>query len=603
MDRNTITGIILIALILITSTFFLQNPPEADPKEKAKVEKSVAENQPLANDSLAMAGADSMLAASLPAGWGSFAKGENKTLTIENEDVKVGISAKGGKVSYIELKKYKTSNGGPVILMKENTGKFGFKFTAGNTNVNTEDLYFTPVNVTPQSVTMAISVQGGQAIEQIYKLENKGYILDYDLVLNGLNGVIPQGNKTIDLNWENSIIKNEPDSTIASHNATIHYLTTEDDHDFLSETSDDEEKLEEKAKWVSFKQQFFSQSLITKEPFANVEIKSKAATNPNYLKDFTANVSLPYSHQALQKYDMQFYFGPLHYQTLKKLDLELERQIPLGWSFFLTSWVNRFLVIPVFNFLSQFIGNYGIIILLLTIFIKLIVLPLTYKSYLSTAKMRILKPELDELKAKYGDDMAQMQQEQMRLYRKAGVSPFGGCLPLLLQFPILIAMFRFFPASIELRQESFLWAHDLSTWDSIYTLPFNIPYYGDHVSLFTILMTISTIIYTHMNNSMTSQPPEFKWMSYLMPIFFLGFFNNYAAGLSLYYFYFNILTFGQQYLFKAFIDEDKLHAKIQANKLRPESAKKGGLQKRLEDLANKQKEMQKNKSPKPPRRK
>ncbi|MGZ5303457.1 MAG: membrane protein insertase YidC, partial [Bacteroidia bacterium] len=551
MDRNTITGIVLIALILISSTFFLQNPPEADKKDAAKVENKTRADKTVVVtiDSAAQASNDSLLAASLPAGWGNFTKGDNKIITIENEDVKVGVSAKGGKVSYIELKKYKTSNGEPVILMKEGTGKFGFRFTAGSTNVNTEDLYFNPVNVSPVSVTMAINVQGGQIIEQIYKLENKGYLLDYDLVLNGLNGVIPKGNKTIDLNWENGIIKNEPDSMIASHNATIHYLTTEGEHDYLSETSDDEDKLEDKVKWVSFKQQFFSQSLITNEPFTKVEIKSSASLHPQYLKDFTANLSMPYNHQALQKYDMQFYFGPLHYKTLNKMDLELERQIPLGWSFFLTSWVNRFLVIPVFNFLSQFIGNYGIIILLLTIFIKLIVLPLTYKSYLSTAKMRILKPELDELKAKYGDDMAQMQQEQMRLYRKAGVSPFGGCLPLLLQFPILIAMFRFFPASIELRQEGFLWAHDLSTWDSIYTLPFTIPYYGDHVSLFTILMTVSTLIYTHMNNSMTSQPPEFKWMSYLMPVFFLGFFNNYAAGLSLYYFYFNILTFLQQYLF------------------------------------------------------
>ncbi|RYD76649.1 MAG: membrane protein insertase YidC [Sphingobacteriales bacterium] len=249
-------------------------------------------------------------------------------------------------------------------------------------------------------------------------------------------------------------------------------------------------------------------------------------------------------------------------------------------------------------------GNYGIIILVLTLFIKLILLPLTYKSYLSTAKMRILKPELDELKAKYGEDMTQLQQEQMRLYRKAGVSPFGGCLPLLLQMPILIAMFRFFPASIELRHEPFLWAHDLSTYDSIFTLPFTIPYYGSHVSLFTILMTITTLISTHMNNAISPQQSEFKYMSYIMPIFFLGFFNNYAAGLSLYYFLFNVLTMLQQYLFKIFINDKKLHAKIEQNKKRPESAKKtGGLQKRLEDLANKQKEMQKNKAPKPPRRK
>jgi YidC/Oxa1 family membrane protein insertase len=285
---------------------------------------------------------------------------------------------------------------------------------------------------------------------------------------------------------------------------------------------------------------------------------------------------------------MRFYFGPLHYQILKSLDLDMERQIPLGWSFFVTSFVNRFLVIPVFNTLSHFIGNFGIIILILTIFIKLIVLPLTYKSYLSTAKMKVLKPELDELKEKYGKDMTRMQSEQMKLYRRAGVSPFGGCLPLLLQFPILVAMFRFFPSSFELRQQSFLWAKDLSTYDSIYNLPFDIPFYGSHVSLFTILMTLSTLIYTRLNNSISPQQSEFKWMSYIMPIMFLGFFNNYAAGLSLYYFCFNILTFVQQYLFKILIDEKKLKAKIEENKKKQKNKKKSGLQMKLEELQKRQ---------------
>lgn len=591
----------LIALILITSTFFLQTPPEADKNAANNItgkDSAVTSQQ---TGTAANINPDSVIAANLPAGWAELAKAENKTVTLENADVKVSVSSKGGKISQVELKNYKTFDGKPVMLIKEGTGKYSYRFTAGNTIVNTEDLYFTAGDVTDNAITMTLNIPGGKSVQHVYALDKTGFMLKHRLVLNGMQDVIPQQQNTIGLNWESLVLKNEQDSSISSQNTTVHYNTAEDDHDYLSETGDEEKKLEEKAKWVSFKQQFFSQTLISEQPFASANISTAVSTNPNYLKDLRAQLALPYEHKPVQQYNMQFYFGPLHYKTLKSYDLNLEKQIPLGWGIF--GWVNKFIVIPAFNFLGQFIGNYGIIILLLTLYIKLILLPLTYKSYLSTAKMRLLKPELDELKAKYGDDMAQLQQEQMRLYRKAGVSPFGGCLPLLLQFPILIAMFRFFPASIELRQESFLWAHDLSTYDSILDLPFEIPFYGSHVSLFTLLMTATTLLQTRMNNSLTPQQPEFKMMGYIMPIFFLGFFNKYAAGLSMYYFFFNVITFAQQYGFKLLVDDKKLHAKIEANKKRPESARKGGLQKRLEDLANKQKEMQKNRAPKPPRRK
>ena len=287
---------------------------------------------------------------------------------------------------------------------------------------------------------------------------------------------------------------------------------------------------------------------------------------------------------------MSMYFGPNHYKTLKQYDLALEKQIPLGWGIF--GWVNRFCVIPVFNFLSGFNLNYGIIILILTVLIKIVLLPLTYKAYLSTAKMKVLKPEVDEINLKFGtDDPMKKQQTVMALYRKAGVNPLGGCLPMLLQMPILIAMFRFFPSSIELRQQPFLWATDLSTYDSIYNFGFEIPFYGDHVSLFTLLMTVSTIIYTRMNNQLTGDNPQMaqmKWIMYLMPIVFLGVFNNYAAGLSYYYFLANMLTFGQQWLIKRFVDEDAIHRKIQENKKKPESAKKSSFQQKLETMAKQQ---------------
>ena len=277
---------------------------------------------------------------------------------------------------------------------------------------------------------------------------------------------------------------------------------------------------------------------------------------------------------------MRFYIGPNHYQTLKKIaDLNLEKIIPLGWGIF--GWVNRFIVIPTFNFLNSFNLNYGIIILFLTIFVRIILLPLTFGSFKSQAKMKVLQPEITEINEKFKEEPMKKQQEVMGLYKKAGVNPLGGCIPGLLQMPILIAMFNFFPSSIELRQQSFLWATDLSTYDSILDLPFKIPFYGSHVSLFTLLMTVSTIIYTKVNMQMTAATnPQMKWMMYLMPILFLGFFNNYSSGLSYYYFLSNIFGFGQQYLFKFFIDEEKIHAKIQENKKKP--VKKSSFQQRLD---------------------
>jgi YidC/Oxa1 family membrane protein insertase len=302
-------------------------------------------------------------------------------------------------------------------------------------------------------------------------------------------------------------------------------------------------------------------------------------------------VGIPYAGVADEAIGMSLYFGPNKYNILRKYKLDLERQIPLGWSFFLMQWINRFAVLPVFNFLGSFGWNYGIVILVLTILLKTVLYPVAYKTYLSSAKMRLLKPEVDEISQKYPkkEDAMKKQQATMAMYKKAGVNPMSGCIPVLLQMPILIAMFRFFPASIELRQEAFLWANDLSTYDSVLSLPFTIPFYGDHVSLFCLLMTISTIIYTYMNNQMmgsgAQQMPGMKTMMYLMPIMFLGIFNSYSSGLSYYYLLVNLITFAQMYIFRWFIDEDKLHKKIQENKLKP--VKVSGFQKRLEDMAKK----------------
>jgi len=307
-----------------------------------------------------------------------------------------------------------------------------------------------------------------------------------------------------------------------------------------------------------------------------------------------SEISIPLTGSDIETFKMRWYFGPNKFKILKKYNLDLDRQIPLGWGFFLLGWINKYAVIPVFDFLSGFGWNYGIIILVLTILIKIVLFPIAYKTYTSSAKMRVLKPEIDEIGAKFPkkEDSLKKQQATMALYKKAGVNPMAGCIPMLLQMPILIALFRFFPASIELRQQSFLWATDLSAYDTIYSWSQHIPilstYYGNHISLFTLLMTVSTIFYTRINNQMmgsTQQMPGMKTMMYLMPIMFLGFFNNYAAGLSYYYFLANIITFAQMYAIRAFIDEDKIRKQLLVNKTKP--IKKSKLQLKLEEVAKK----------------
>jgi YidC/Oxa1 family membrane protein insertase len=371
-------------------------------------------------------------------------------------------------------------------------------------------------------------------------------------------------------------------------NSTIYYRFADDDVDYISETSDDKEEIQADLQWVAFKQQFFSSVLIAKDGWESpTDLEtSTEEENLDVVKSCDAKLTIPYTGQELEQVALQFYFGPNHYNSLKEYELGLEEMIPLGWGIF--GWVNKLAVIPVFNLLKDTGLGYGIIILILTLIIKMVLMPFTYKAYMSTAKMRVLKPEIEEINKKFEgkDDPMAKQQATMGLYSKAGVNPLGGCLPMLFQMPILIALFRFFPASIELRQQPFLWADDLSSYDSILDLPFEIPFYGDHVSLFTLLMTISTIFYTRLNMSMQAGNPQMeqmKWMMYLMPVMMLGWFNGYASGLSYYYFLANVVTFAQNYAFRKFVDDDAIHSKLQENKKKPK--KQSNFQKRLEDMA------------------
>ncbi len=603
MDRNTLIGFALIAAIFIG--FYTLNQPSEKEKIAFKQQQDsiVAVNlsnkmkaEVLAKSAISdtskkgeLASNDSTVSASLKEQFGAFAasaQGKEQTFIVENELLKIILSSKGGRVISVQLKKYKTYDGKPVVLFDKDSSSFGFNFDAQNRKIATNDLFFS-VNGTPasNSVNLRLSVGDNKYIEYQYSLPVNSYMIDYHVKVVGMNDIIASSTSTLALNWKINSLKQEK-TMAAERMVTTIYYHTDEGSDYLSERSNKDEKIAEDVKWVAMKQQFFTSVLIADKGFKTPELKT--VTNPastKYVREMTASLNLPYVNKNEEIYDMSFYFGPSHYQTLKKFDIGLEKQIPLGWGIF--GWVNKFLVIPVFNFLSSFHMNYGIIIFILTIFIKVLLLPLTYKAYISQAKMKVLKPEIDEINAsKEASDPLKKQQIVMALYKKAGVNPLGGCIPLVLQMPILIALFRFFPSSIELRQQSFLWADDLSTYDSIFNFGFNIPFYGDHVSLFTLLMTVSTILYTRANQQLTgggnAQMAQMKWIMYLMPIIFLGVFNNYSAGLSYYYFLANMVTFGQQYLFKFLVNEDEIHKRIQENKQKPSTKSK--FQQRLEDM-------------------
>jgi YidC/Oxa1 family membrane protein insertase len=411
-------------------------------------------------------------------------------------------------------------------------------------------------------------------------------MLDFDIETHNMENVIAANNSYFDLNWNIVAPKNEKDMKMERNNTTVYYRFTNEDYDYINPAKDVNEKLSSGINWISFKQHYFSSVLISKSKFDAGEVETSTDLNAADVKKMKMALTIPYAHKADESYAMQFYFGPNHFTTLEAFNIGLEKQINLGWG--PLKYINRYAVIPVFNNLQKLNWNFGIIILILTLLLKLVLSPLTYRSYLSTAKMRILKPEMDEIKAKVGDDdQAKLQQEYMKLYKKAGVNPLGGCVPLLLQMPILFAFFFFFPASIELRQQAFLWVSDLSTYDSVWDLG-NIPVinyiYGDHVSLMCLLMTVSTLIYTRLNNQISGATGQMKWMGYIMPIIFMGVLNNVASGLNYYYFLANMMTFGQQYAIRLFVDDKKLHKQIQDNKKKPEGAKKSKFQQKLEDM-------------------
>ena len=613
-NKNTIIGFVLIAAILFGWMYFM-TPSKEQMAEQQRIQDSIrrvrieearldsirlAEQQRQAaalarlTDSTAMADMDSATFVEHQAAirrdkYGVFAasvEGTEKTITIENKLQRLTFSTKGGFLKQVELKDYKTYDSLPLITFDPETVKLDLSFFANNRIVNTSQFYFRPyMNGRPytggdmtvgenDSIVFAMRLPSDDPqkyLEYVYTVHSDNYMLGFDIRTVGMRDVIASNADYMSIDWDVDLMKQEK-STDRFADESVYFRSLNDkDVDHLVVNKDSEH-------------------------FENARIAmiSRKSNNPRYFKSMSANIEVPYDVRAEENIiPMRLYFGPNHFKTLRSYKLGLEDQINLG-NFFLIRWIN-YGVIAVFNWLSSYGWNYGIVILILTILIKTLLFPLAFKSYKSSAITRILKPEMDAINEKYPkeEDAMKKQQAVMNLQRQAGVSPASGCLPALLQFPILIAIFRFFPASIELRQQPFLWADDLSTYDSIIEFP---RFLGmDHLSLFTLLMTITTFIYTYVNNkqmdySSNPQMKPMKWMMYLMPIMFFGIFNNYSAGLSYYYMLVNIITFIQMFMFRRMIDENKVRATIEANKKKPQ--KKSNFMKRLEEAQKQQAKLQ-----------
>ncbi|MDB5022816.1 MAG: yidC [Mucilaginibacter sp.] len=601
MDKNTYTGFFLIVLIMLGS-YFLLRPSEAQLKKEKLVQDSIkrvvaakAVTSTIKTDTAKKA-AGIVDSALLKTPFGAATVGSEKLITLENKELRVKLSTHGGRIYSVELKNYKTADKKPLILFDGDKNQFGLTLNIPGKNINTNDLYFTPgapglsvAEKDSSSITMRLSYSTTQYIDYVYSLNGAGFKLGLNIKTTGLDHVIANSN-TLNLNWESSLHKQEKDMKQERQYSTVWYRNTENEVDYLNEGKDDQKTItDKKIQWVSFKQHFFSNVLIAKQGIdkSNLSV-STDVTNNEDVKQMKAELS--FTRAADGSVPLEFYFGPNSYSILKTQGYDLQKLVYLGWG--PLKYINQFAVLPVFNFLKEFNLNYGLIILALTIVLKLVLSPLTYKSYLSMAKMRVLKPEMDEIKAKVGEDNPTLlQQEYLKLYKKAGVNPLGGCLPLLIQMPIVIAFFKFFPSLFELRGQSFLWMHDLSTYDSVISFT---PIFGvDHISLMCLLMTISTLVYTYFNNQISGATGQMKYIGYITPIIFLVTLNSYPAGLNYYYFLANMLTFLQQYLIRFMVDDKKIHAQIQENKKKPEEKKKkSGFQARMEDMMRQQQQVQ-----------
>ncbi|MEL6392006.1 MAG: membrane protein insertase YidC [Bacteroidota bacterium] len=614
MDRNSIIGLVLIALLFVAWQYTIA-PSQEELAARQRMQDSLARVEQealsqleleqtideLAQDSM-VEESDSIKNLRQIVNYGSFASavgGEESIYTVENNVVKVNLSSQGGRVVSVQLKDYKkmidyngTITESELILLDGEDNKFEYELPVANTPngvVRSSELTFSPVAQDDKSITLRATASNGGYFEQKYSLTDSSYIIDYDLSFSNLQQVFANNASSIKLYWEDHLEKIEKNAQYEANYSSVYFKPVDDDPDHCGCMSDDVEELgDQKIKWFSHTQQFFTSALFADDRFQNGRFETRVLTpEEEDLKVLVSNVGIPYGRSANEQFGMSFYVGPNEFDRMRAIGDGFTDVIPYGSSIF--GAVNRWIIRPMFNFLNSIIGKAGISILVLTLLVKLMLYPLTYKSLVSNMKMQVLKPEIEKLKKKMGDDKQALQMETMKLYGEYGASPLGGCLPMVLQMPIWIALYRYFPAAIEFRQESFLWATDLSTYDSILALPEWVPLMQGHLSLFALLWAITTVIYAYYNSKHMdfSAQPMMKYLQYFMPIIFIFFFNSFAAGLTCYLLFSNLFNIGQTIVTKNYlIDQDKLLTKLQANKAKPK--KKTGFRARLEEAMKEQ---------------
>ena len=577
MDKNQATGLFLISALLLVYLFFF-SPKKPDEKAAGKTPApTTAAAKPAATPAA--------VPALVPEAALDTTAGAAKDVTLDNPNLAITFSTRGGRVAAVRLKKYKTFFGQPLDLFDAKSARMDTRFrTLDGKVVRFSDLNFQAVasqTAGASVLTFTAPVAAG-SIVQTYTLPADGFELKYDLRLPGLERSLAA--EPLTFTFVDQVRQTEQDLQQNRNHTTINHYLAAGEQGSLNETSEtpEEFKAPGPVKWAAHKHDFFVAGLIAdQQPFSGGAFNSTVnMADSTTIKTLSTTLSLPVTEVAQGRGQYRFFFGPNSFSLLKDVAPEFDRNVFLGWG--PLRWMNRFVVLPVFHFLEQYIGSYGVIIALLVLLIKLVTWPLTYKTYESQARMKVLKPEIDALKEKYGDDAAKVQSETMKLYSTFGVSPLGGCIPTLLTIPILFALFQFFPNAIELRQQSFLWAKDLSSYDVFVKLPFYVKWYGDHVSMFTLLMTASTLLMTWQSNQTnTAMQGPMKTYSYLMPIIFLFVLNSFSAGLTWYYFVSNVITFAQQAITKAFVDDTKIRAQLDANKIKNKDKKPGGIQGRI----------------------
>lgn len=610
MDKNTITGLVLIAILLVGFSF-LSRPSKEQLEAQQRYYDSIAlvqqrEADLKAKAEAALANEKAEAVNDSTSVFFHALEGQNEKVTIQNDVMELAVCTKGGTPFSVTLKEYmEQDKKTPLTLFNGNDIDLNFLFYNKRETIQTQNYYFKAVNRTDSTLTMRLAASADSYIDFNYALRQGSYLVDFNIHAVGMENLLAAGNNHVDIEWSQRARQIEKGYTYENRLAELTYKVSGEGTDYLSAAKNDEKEVAEPLNWIAFKNQFFSSVFITDANFEKAKLASKMETQGSgYIKDYSAEMNTLFDPTGKEATQMYFYFGPNHYKTLTALDndreneWELNKLVYLGWPLF--RWVNKWFIINIFDWLSGWGLSMGMVLLLLTIIVKAVVFPATWKTYLSSAKMRVLKPKIDVINQKYPkqEDAMKKQQEIMTLYSQYGVSPMGGCLPMLIQMPVLIALFMFIPSAIELRQQGFLWADDLSTYDAFVTFPFRIPFLGSHLSLFCVLMTVTNILNTKymMQQQDTGANPQMaamKWMSYLMPVMFLFILNDYPSGLNYYYFLSTLISVATTLVLRKTTNEAKLLAQLEANKKDPKKMKTSGFAARLEAMQKQQEELMK----------